>query len=77
MHAWTPRGLDAFDRELDYQRQAAHASFRILRIKDADALWAHIVDDDAGWLDASVVRAFDVSGDALVLRSAAGPDPIP
>ena len=77
MYAWTPRGFDAFDRELDYQRQATHASFRILRIKDPDALWAHIADDVAGWLDASAVRAFDASGDDLVLRSAAGCDPIP
>lgn len=77
MYAWTPRGFDAFDRELDYQRQAAHASFRILRIKAADALWTQIADDVAGWLDASAVRAFDVSGDDVVLRSAAGRDPVP
>jgi diguanylate cyclase (GGDEF)-like protein len=77
MYAWSPRDLEAFEREPDYQRQAAHASFRILRIKDADALWAQIVEDVARWLDASAVRAFDVSGDALVLRSAAGRDPLP
>jgi diguanylate cyclase (GGDEF)-like protein len=77
MYAWSPRDLDAFDREPDYQRQAAHASFRILRIKDADALWAQIVEDVARWLDASAVRAFDVSGDALVLRTAAGRERLP
>jgi diguanylate cyclase (GGDEF)-like protein len=77
MYAWSPRDVDAFDRELDFQRQAAHASFRVLRIKDTDALWAQIVDDVAGWLDASSVRAFDISGGALALRAAAGRGPIP
>jgi hypothetical protein len=32
MYAWSPRGLNAFDRETGYLRQAAPASFRILRI---------------------------------------------
>ena len=77
MYAWLPRDLDAFDREADYQRQAAHATFRILRIAEPDALWSRIVADVAEWLGASAVRAFDTSGDDLVLRAAAGRDPLP
>ena len=77
MYAWSPRGFDSFDRETDYLRQAAHASFRILRIKGADALWAQIVEDVAEWLEASAVRAFDVSGGTIELRSAAGRGAIP
>jgi diguanylate cyclase (GGDEF)-like protein len=77
MYAWNPRDFDSFDREVDYQRQAAYASFRVLRIREEDALWSRIVEDVAGWLDASAARAFDVSGDDLVLRSATGRGPIP
>ncbi len=77
MYAWTPRGFGAFDREADFQRQAAHASFRILRIKQDDVLWSQIVKDVAEWLDASAVRAFGVVDDAPALRAAAGRDPIP
>ena len=77
MYAWMPRDLDGFDREADYQRQAAHATFRILRIKEPDALWSQIVADVAEWLDATTVRAFDVSGRAPVLRSAAWDEPLP
>jgi diguanylate cyclase (GGDEF)-like protein len=77
MFAWRPRGLESFDREAGYQTQAAHASFRILRIKDVDELWTQIISDVSEWLDASAVRAFGVAGAVPELTAGTGSDLLP
>jgi hypothetical protein len=78
MHAWTPRDLDAFDREPGYLRQSATMSFRILRLHDADAVWSQLVVDTREWLGADAVRAFRLDTDGIpTLTATGGTDAIP
>jgi diguanylate cyclase (GGDEF)-like protein len=78
MYAWSPRDFESFEREPVYLRDAAHASFRILRIQEIDALWPQLVSDVSRWLEASAVRAFRIDADdALTLIAATGAASIP
>jgi diguanylate cyclase (GGDEF)-like protein len=78
MYAWTPRNVDAFDRESGYLHQAGVMSFRILRTRGAGALWSQIVADTREWLGADAVRAYRLDSDgAPALAAAAGTDAIP
>jgi diguanylate cyclase (GGDEF)-like protein len=78
MYAWTPRNVGAFDRESGYLHQAGIMSFRILRMRSADALWSQIVADTREWLGADAVRAHRLDSDGvLTLAAATGADAIP
>lgn len=59
-------------------RDAAHASFRILRIQDEEAVWAQLVEDTSRWLGASAVRAFRIDADGTpTLTATTGATTIP
>jgi diguanylate cyclase (GGDEF)-like protein len=78
MYAWTPRDIDAFDREPGHLREAATKSFRILRLKSAEAVWSQMVADTSEFLGADAIRAFRIDADGIPeLTATAGRDAIP
>jgi len=78
MYAWTPRNVDAFERESQYLHQAGIMSFRILRTRTAETLWPQIAADTHEWLGADAVRAYRLDADGIAgLAASAGTDAIP
>jgi diguanylate cyclase (GGDEF)-like protein len=79
MYAWDDDGFSEPD-SLDYMRRAAMYSYDILRIRDQDELWRRTAGIVADWLDASVVRGFQIEADgrpALVVETAPTELPAP
>ncbi len=72
MYAWKDDGFSE-PAELDYMRRAAMYSYDILRTRDRDELWQRTARGIADWVEASVVRGFELGADggpSLVVRSA-------
>jgi diguanylate cyclase (GGDEF)-like protein len=72
MYAWNDDGSSQ-PAQPDYMRRAAMYSYDILRIRDRDELWQRTTRGIAEWVEASVVRGFqlDPSGrPSLFVQSA-------